>query len=402
MTVVLVTWAFLVTGCAAPAPPATPPPSRPAEVPTRAAAQQTLQRLAAAILDRRQADFQAEFAAADAVLRTTTDLWWANLTALRPTRFALVAGALDDAGTGEVTIDWAIPGDSGTATHRARFTFAGAAARLTALRPADPPGARPVWWSDPIEVVRQGRATAVIVGAGTTGRAWADRADRAAGRVLAAVPESLRRGWSGAVVIEVPATAEGYDRLLGGEPGRQSGYAAVAWAEGVADPRDPATERIAVRVVVNPDAAGLDPRAADLLLTHEVTHLARYDAGSAAPLWLVEGFADLVAYPSEPDLLATAEQNLRATVRQVGAPTALPADDDFRAGSDRDLDRAYLLAWSACLLISERYGAAALHHFVAAAGAGTGVDRALRSAAGVDLTRFTADWRQSLIKDAGS
>ncbi len=402
MTAVLVTWAVLVAGCAAPAPAPAPALTTGAAAPSRAAAQQTLRRLADSILDQRQPDFQAQFGAGDATLRTTAELWWTNLAALRPTRFDLSTGRLDRAGTGDVIIDWAIPGDSGTATHRARITFAGAEARLAALAPAEPPGARPIWWADPVEVVRQGRATVLTVGTAATGRDWADRADRAAERVIKVVPESLRRGWSGSVLVELPATAAGYDRLLGGDPGRQSGYAAVAWAEGIADPLDPATDRIAVRVVVNPDSAGLDPRAAELLLTHELTHVARYDAGSSAPLWLVEGFADLVAYPAQPDLLAAAEQNLRSTVRRDGAPTALPADDDFRAGSAADLDRSYLLAWSACRLIIERYGADALHRFVAAVGGGTGVDRALRSAVGVALPRFTMDWRQNLIKDAES
>ena len=366
--------------------------------PTRAAAQRTLDRLADALRERRQADFRAGFGD-DPALRVTADRWWANLTALDVTRFAATAGPLDAAGTGEVTIDWAIPGDSGTATHRARLTFGGADARLSAVSP-EPPNPQPSWWSDPLTVTRHGRATVVTVGGGAAGD-WAARADRAAERVLRAVPASLRRGWSGTVVVEVPTTGPGYDRLLGGQPGSHSGYAAVAWAEGIADPKDPDTDRIAVRVVVNPDV-DLDPGAADLVLAHELTHVARYDAGSRAPLWLVEGFADQVAYPSRPELQAAAERTLRDTVRRDGAPAALPADDDFRSGSGADLDRAYLLAWSACRSISRRYGSDALDRLVAAAGAGTGLDRALRSTVGVDLARFTADWRRELIEAARS
>lgn len=405
MTAVLVTWAFLVAGCTAPAPPVTTetPASTSTVLPSRAAAQGTLDRLASAVRARRQSDFRAQFAD-DAVLRATADLWWANLTALEVTRFDLTVGPLAaETGAGEVTIDWAVPGDSGTATHRVALTFGGAAARLTAVPTVDSTDPRPSWWSDPVTVVRHGRATVVSIGgAGTDrGRELAARADRAADRVIRAVPATLRRGWTGAVVVEQPATGEGYDRLLGGPPGTHAGYAAVAWAEGVADPKA-AADRVAVRVVINPETApDLDPRAVDLLLTHELVHLARYDAGSRAPLWLVEGFADQVAYPSQPELLAVAERNLRTTVEQAGAPAALPADDDFRSGRSADLDRAYLLAWSACRTITERYGVDALHRLVAEAQDGTGPDRALRSAVGVDLARFTADWRRDLIEDAG-
>lgn len=404
MTAVLVTWAFLVAGCSAPiSPPTAPPPSAAPSnatvAPTRAAAQLTLARLADALRERRQDDFRAGFGD-DPAFRAIADRWWADLTALDVIRFAATVGPLDAAGTGEVTIDWAIPGDSGTATHRARLTFGGADARLTAVGPAGPPGPQPNWWTDPITVTRHGRATVVAVGGAAAGD-WPARADRAAERVLRAVPAPLRRGWSGAVVVEVPATGEGYDRLLGGQPGSHSGYAAVAWAEGIADPKDPETDRIAVRVVVNPDV-DLDPRAADLVLTHEVTHVARYDAGSRAPLWLVEGFADQVAYPSRPELLAAAERTLRDTVRRDGAPAALPADDDFRSGSGPDLDRTYLLAWSACRSITQRYGSDALDRLAAAAGSGTGLDQALRSTVGVDLARFTADWRRDLAEAARS
>ncbi|MFC7620758.1 hypothetical protein [Microlunatus sp. GCM10028923] len=386
MTAVLVTWAFLVAGCSAPAP--TTPPSQ-------GAAEQVLGRIDAAVRERRPDDFRAQFATGEEAIGRTAERWWANLAALDVDRFVLTTGPLDQAGTGEITIHWAVPGDSGTASHTARFTFRtgpDGETRVVAAEPAAAPAARPSWWSDTLRVVRQGHAAVVAADGADQAlvSAWSDRADHAADRVTKALPASMRKGWTGAVVVELPADGAGYDRLLGGEPGSHSGYAAVAWAEGLADPR---RERIAVRIVVNPDRAALDPRALDLLLTHEVTHLARYDAGSRAPLWLVEGFADQVAYAGSPELRAVAERSLRDTVRSAGVPDALPADDAFRRG---DLDRAYLLAWSACRLIAERYGEDALDRFVTAAGTGEPVDRALRSATRVGLTEFRAEWIRNL------
>ncbi|GAB3762176.1 hypothetical protein [Microlunatus parietis] len=390
MTAVLVTWAFLVTGCSV-------PPSPPVTPPSQEVAEQTLRGIEVAVRDRRPDDFRARFAADDEALGRTADLWWANLTALDVTRFTLTAGPLDPAGAAEITIDWAVPGDSGIASHLARFSFrAGSdgAARVAAVAPAAAPAARPSWWADPLRLFRQGQATVVATGRVDQSRAglWADQADRAADRVADALPASMRQGWTGVVVVELPADGAGYDRLLGGEPGSHSGYAAVAWAEGIADPR---RERIAVRIVVNPDQPVHDPRALELLLTHEVTHLARYDAGSPAPLWLVEGFADHVAYAGSPELRAAAEQSLRDTIRSDGAPDRLPGDDTFRRG---DLDRAYLLAWSACRLIARRYGDDVLNRFVVAAGAGQPVDRALRATAGIGLAEFRAEWVRDLTE----
>lgn len=387
MTAVLVTWAFLVTGCSVLQPSPEPAPSR-------TEAERALDRIEAAVRDRREDLFRAQFDTTDETVARTADLWWANLTALDVSRFLLATGPLDPAGLGEVTVDWAVPGDSGTASHHARFTFrtgADGAVKVAAVEPAAAPAARPSWWSDPLRVVRQGRAAVVVVGADPVlATTWAERADRAADRVSAALPDQLRRGWTGNVVVELPATGEGYDRLLGGEPGSHDGYAAAAWAEGVGDPR---RERIAVRVVVNPSHGALEPRALDLLLTHEVTHLARYDAGSRAPLWLVEGFADQVAYAAAPDLQSAADRSLRDTVRSRGVPAELPADDDFRRG---ELDRAYLLAWSACRLIAEQYGDEALARLVTAAGTGEPLDRAFRTATGVGPAEFRAEWARSL------
>lgn len=359
-----------------------------------------LDRIETAVRERRPDEFRAQFATEGESIRRTAELWWSNLTSLDVSRFDLATGPLDPGGTGEVTITWAVPGDSGSASHRAGFKFRNGSdgVRVVAADAAAAPAARPSWWSDQLRVIRDGQATVISPAQVDQDLAavWSDRADRAAGRVTEALAASMRKGWTGAVVVELPATAAGYDRLLGGEHGSHAGYAAVARAEGIADPR---RERIAVRIVVNPDQAALNPPTLDLLLAHEVIHLARYDAGSRAPLWLVEGFADQFAFAGSPDLRAAAERSLRQTVRADGVPDALPGDDDFRRG---DLDRAYLLAWYACRLIVERYGDEALARFAAAAGAGRPVERAFREATGVGLTGFRTQWRRSLTVLAGT
>ena len=64
----------------------------------------------------------------------------------------------------------------------------------------------------------------------------------------------------------------------------------------------------------------------------------RFD--SAAPTWLIEGFADYVAYAAYPATESAALTPLRTRVRGGWLPGALPSEADFRA-SAAELDLAY-------------------------------------------------------------
>jgi hypothetical protein len=218
----------------------------------------------------------------------------------------------------------------------------------------------------------------------------------------AAVPR-VTAGWGSwreRVVVLVPDDTQELAGLLDTEADL-SRIAAVATAElrGSEGDYDPAGDR----VLVNPETfAGLGAIGRQVVLTHEVTHVAtRRASGPAVPGWLAEGFADLVGYTGVDLPLSVVAADLAREVREGRTPAALPVDADFEAGSPR-LSQAYQGAWLAVRLLDERHGRPALLRFYRAVGArrevpsSTAVEQALRAELGTTTAALTADWRASL------
>ncbi|GAA2383315.1 hypothetical protein [Nonomuraea africana] len=198
-------------------------------------------------------------------------------------------------------------------------------------------------------------------------RDLAARAD-AAGRTVTAV---LRRAVRPVVVV--PATTAEAAALAG--TGSVEGLAALA-SEG--------------RVIVVPGAfARLTPVGRDVVLAHELTHVAAGTYGR--PVWLREGFADYVGYLGSGLDVHVAAAELAAEVRSGRAATRLPADGDFAPGSPR-LAQVYQESWLACRLIATRYGERALAALYDRA-AGRDLAQALRPL-GLSVTALTGLWRE--------
>jgi len=141
-----------------------------------------------------------------------------------------------------------------------------------------------------------------------------------------------------------------------------------------------------------------------VLLTHEVTHLATGAATSDLPLWLEEGFADTVGLSGSGLRLRTVAAALLDPVRAgVPPPSTLPSDAAFAAGGTTAA-QAYAGAWLACRLVVSRVG---IHDLVAvyrAALAGSGspparVDAALRAVTGAGTAVWTLRWQAALLAD---
>jgi hypothetical protein len=216
------------------------------------------------------------------------------------------------------------------------------------------------------------------------------RADRFAARARRAVPQVRRvlPGWTGGLVVEVPASEAALAATLGADPGSYRGIAAVTTsADGSRSRRAPS------HVFVNP--AAFDPlrsRGAQVVLTHEATHVATNAATSPAPIWLVEGFADYVALSSQRLPLGTTASRISALVRHHGVPRALPSETQFAAGAPH-LEARYESAWLACRLLAQDAGQPALVGFYHAMDAGGSLGPELRRYAGLGPAAFTRQWR---------
>ncbi|MEV0344484.1 hypothetical protein AB0H88_01870 [Nonomuraea sp. NPDC050680] len=223
---------------------------------------------------------------------------------------------------------------------------------------------------DGAEVVRGVRS--VVVGqhaAPESLRDLARRADAAGSRVSAVLGQPVRP------VVLVPGSAAEAARVAG--VGSVDGLAAVADGGRV--------------VVVPENFARLTPTGRDIVLTHELTHVA---AGTRRlPVWLYEGFADYVGYRDAGLPVRVAAAELAADVRAGRLPGELPGPAAF-APSTREpvrLARAYQEAWLACRFIAERFGEGTLVRLYRDAQTG-GLDRGLTEL-GLSAGTLTARWR---------
>ena len=314
-------------------------------------------------------------------------------------RYVTEVGTVDQDGSWSalVALTWRIHGfDRTLARTEVLVTFAqdraGGEVRIAGFGGADARGRTPLWLHGPLEVVRMSRPRVLVLADGSRASATAT-AERV--RAGVAVVRRTLPGWTGSTVVEVPASARALDEVLGAETGTYAGVAAVtAPVDGSARPQAP------VHVFVNPDVGrGLRSVGAQVVMSHELTHLATGAVRSPVDPWLLEGFADWVALRDLdlPDHVTLGRAI--ALVRRQGVPDHLPgaAELDPRAP---DLQAAYEQAWLACRILAERAGADALVRLYRRVHAGAPLDAELRRA-GVPADELRRAWRTRLTELTG-
>jgi hypothetical protein len=300
------------------------------------------------------------------------------------------------------TITWRLTDDDADADHQVWLTFlpergtvelAGTGDGPTATPPPTAPPAQPLWWLEPTTATEHGGIT-VLVGSGADAAQWTADAVDAATRVRQRLPPELEQRWDGRAVVEIPAAGRDFEAVLGQPAGSYASIAAVTQPEGSA-------ANSALRVVVNPRAAGLAIADRRDTLTHELVHRATDAPASAAPTWAEEGLAEWVALRGESGRRSAGTAGLLKRVRDSGAPAALPSDQDFTVGSP-ELARGYAAGWLACRYVAAEYSPRALGRLYLRLSQGRTLDQASREALGVSAVRFTSDWRRYLLRLAGA
>jgi len=213
---------------------------------------------------------------------------------------------------------------------------------------------RPQPWDLEGLVVRRTRTSLVLV-VGAPKRL--DRVDEVVRRAqTAAARVAAVWGVARPAVWIAPATDADAAQLLGRTGDGLQGVAAAT--DG---PLTPGRTAGADRIVLVPGAwTSLSPAGRDVVMTHELTHVTvRASTTRPVPVWLSEGFAELVAY--EPVALpeATVVAPALAQVRSTGLPRALPADTDFQPGTG-SLSAAYGLSLLALRTLADAYGTQAV------------------------------------------
>jgi hypothetical protein len=143
--------------------------------------------------------------------------------------------------------------------------------------------------------------------------------------------------------------------------------------------------------------ARLSPAGRQVVITHEVTHLAtRAVRGQGVPTWLIEGFADYVGYQHAGIPVARAAQELATEVRAGRLPRTLPSEAAFDGGG---LPSVYAQSWLAVSLLVRAHGQADVVRLYRAVAAGTPIERALPLLLHTTLAGLTAAWRTDLQRE---
>jgi hypothetical protein len=243
-----------------------------------------------------------------------------------------------------------------------------------------------VWELGPVNVV-YGRSS-LVIGSGSDSalHAYAREADRAVLDV-----DALWRGkWSHRPVVIVPRTVADMAAVIGTSV--QNAEQSAAMATGY----DDTDVTLDDRVVINPaDWRELDPVDRRIVMTHEVTHVATSAATDySTPVWMIEGFADYVAYRAVDLLDAGVSDELYDLVAAGDAPRELPEDRDFDPGWG-EVDTSYEEALLAVQMIAERHGnQKLLDLYVAMGDDEREVGQDIRAILGISSDELVKDWRR--------
>ncbi|MEO6470667.1 MAG: hypothetical protein ABIR57_02415 [Aeromicrobium sp.] len=337
--------------------------------------------------------------------KTFGERTYANVRALGATEIGMrfVSGGLPgqraDGGT-EATVDvtWRPGTSSGLSpvqTQQAVVTFVldPIQGNRFAIRDAKrDSGALPLWLAGELGVTRSDGATVISIDGGNSGSPIDKEADRAHSAVSKVVTSAKER-----LVVVSPHTQDQAAELLDQSVGAIDQIAAVTTTLDASS-----NSKAATVIVLNPKVfATMDSRAAQIVMSHEATHMMTKAAMTNIDTWISEGFADYVAlHDDKASLKVSAGQILRA-VKKDGAPDHLPTSTDFGA-SQHGLGATYESAWMIFRMLGENYGDKHVLAFYNDVLAGTTTDKAVQKAFGLSVGDITRDWRAYLAEKSAS
>lgn len=243
----------------------------------------------------------------------------------------------------------------------------------------------PLWVAGPVRTDRVGRAL-VVAAASQDAAHYLDLAKQA----LLDVGQVLPR-WDGRLVLEVPGSEDELDAALAAPKEQYANIAAVTTTvDGSLAAGSP------VHVFLNPRVFdGLGPRGAQVVVSHETTHVATDATFANMPTWLLEGFADYVALDHAGIPVGTAASQILARIRKDGPPDHLPTSTELDPTAN-GLGATYEEAWLAARFVAEQYGEGKLVAFYRAVNDGAKVEVAFHSVLGTSEDAFVRSWRTDL------
>jgi len=252
-------------------------------------------------------------------------------------------------------------------------------------------GHRSALWLDGAVTVRHRGPVWVIAADGVAADRFLRQGTTAVRQVRMVLPT-----WRGNLVLEVPRDEPQLDALLNADQATYADIAGVTTtADGAQAPRSP------IHVFLNPAVFGtLRARGAQVVLTHETTHVATRAPLTPMATWLSEGFADYVALDHAKVPVRVAARQIIRRVRDHGLPDRLPTSTDL-APTAQGLGATYEEAWTVCRYLGDTYGESRLVDFYEAVAGGAKLPAAFRTFFGVDQADVVSGWRAWLADVAG-
>jgi hypothetical protein len=308
-----------------------------------------------------------------------------------------VADRADGSAAASVEVAWKAAPASGLdpgVTHRSTVELRVAPERdgsLSLVGTGRATSSVPVWLLGDVTVDTGGGRTVVRIDGGDDSLPVDDMVTRARAVVERTVP-----GVDGDLTIVSARTQEQMAAVVG------QGQDAVAQIAAVTTGIDGDTSAVDPVVVLNPAVfATMDQRAAQIVLTHEATHVLTAAVGTRAVNWVVEGFADYVALQDDTAPLSVSAGQVLAQVRAGDVPDALPSDTDF-GSTQHGLGGVYESAWMVFRMLGQQHPQRDVVAFYRDVVGGTPVDQALDATFGLTVDELTADWRDYLTKSAST
>lgn len=253
-------------------------------------------------------------------------------------------------------------------------------------------GSLPIWLAGDVEVSKQADTVVITVDGGLDGTPVEAMTARAYATVRDVVP-----GITGPVVVIEPHTEVQMAGLVGRE------LAEVRQIAAVTTNLDDGSGAVGSTVVLlNPAGfATMDQRAAQVVLSHEATHLLTSAVGTRAETWVVEGFADFVALHDDDAPLSLSAGQVLKDVAAGNVPTRLPSSTDF-GSTTHGLGAVYESAWMIFRMLGETHSDAAIVGFYEDVLAGKRLDEALAESFGLTVGQLTTDWKSYLANSAST
>nr|WP_203848316.1 hypothetical protein [Dactylosporangium siamense] len=242
----------------------------------------------------------------------------------------------------------------------------------------------------PVAVLRNDRVIAVVsVDDAERGRSLLQLAETSLKQVVEVRPT----GWDGKVLFTAVQDKRIFDTYFAESQERVAQVAAIAvpYYNQVGDwATSPAYS--STRVVFNPTQLTAQPDELAHDLTHEFAHAAMGPVTTArTPRWVVEGFAEYVAYKKDK----VRANGIRNALGDLVIST-LPTDEQFYAEP-----RNYIASWLANRMIAEKYGEAKLIAFYEAFQNVSEVESAARSVLGIGVSALEQQWRDYVAQQRG-